>query len=148
MQLGALSLSPSGSLCARTAFTRRAEVEGKEECTFFSTLSLLTPPPLFLLLLPITPLTLRPVPASIHRAPTHMTWPDPVGTPQTAGAGPTLTVGWTKGDDCITAIAPPKPTPHQPVISSHATLDGLAAGSLKSGPYGDSPAGVQSNTLS
>lgn len=32
MQLGALSLSPSGRLCARTAFPRRAEVEGKEEC--------------------------------------------------------------------------------------------------------------------
>lgn len=32
MQLGTLSLSPYGALCARTVFPRRAEVEGKEEC--------------------------------------------------------------------------------------------------------------------
>lgn len=33
MQLGTLSLSPYGRLCAGAAFSRRAEVEGNEEAT-------------------------------------------------------------------------------------------------------------------
>lgn len=80
--------------------------------------------------LPETPLHPFPAPSSLDRAPTHMPCHDPVDTPQTAGAQPTLTIHWTKGDDCITHIVgllapPPKPTPHQPIISSHATLGAL-----------------------
>lgn len=59
-----------------------------------------------------------------------MSWSDPVGMLLTTRAHPSLTVRRTKGEHRVTCIAgllalPPKPAPHQPIISSHATLGAL-----------------------
>lgn len=96
-------------------------------------LILLNPSVFILLLYSISPLSfLHPVSSQCcfkYQA-THMSWSDPVGMLLTTRAHPSLTVRRTKGEHRVTCIAgllalPPKPAPHQPIISSHATLGAL-----------------------
>lgn len=98
-------------------------------------LILLNPSVFVLLLYSISPLSFfstlfLPSAVSSTKHPTHMSWSDPVGMLLTTRAHPSLTVRWTKGEHRVTCIAgllalPPKPAPHQPIISSHATLGAL-----------------------